>query len=90
MAIASVGAPTTGGATATSTGAATDAGYTTEQVTISCPSGASNSIPISYKTQQCRSAMIAYAEIYACNRIDDFARAAQTCSSACGNAQCRE
>lgn len=70
--------------------AATAADYNQEHVTISCPSGVSNSIPISYRTQACRSAMINYAQVYACNMIDNFASAAQQCKNACGNAQCRE
>ncbi|MDX6751568.1 hypothetical protein SH611_17320 [Geminicoccaceae bacterium 1502E] len=77
---------------ARSGGAVTDpnAAYRRETVRISCPSGVSNSIPLSYRTQQCKSAMIFFAETYACNRIDDMQRATARCTSACGNAQCRE
>lgn len=73
-------------------GAASDvnAAYRSETVRVSCPSGASSSIPLSYRTQQCKSAMIFFAETYACNRIDDMQRATARCTSACGNAQCRE
>lgn len=80
--------PSVGGAAGGTSTA--EAGYTTEQVTISCPSGVSSTIPISYKTRQCRSAMIGFAEVYSCNLIDDFAKASQACSSACGDPQCRQ
>lgn len=65
-------------------------GYSSEQVAVDCPSGVSSTIPISYRTQQCRSAMIEFARVYACNLIDDMGAAAQHCRSACGNVQCRE
>ncbi|MGB3390235.1 MAG: hypothetical protein WBA88_19880 [Pseudaminobacter sp.] len=59
-----------------------------ESVTVSCPSGASSTIPIRYKTQSCRSAMIEFARVYSCNLIDDFAAVGQRCKSACGHPQC--
>lgn len=80
----------TAGVPGTDVSTGTGAGYTSEQVTVSCPSGVTSSIPISYKTQQCRAAMIDFAQAYSCNAIDDFARVSQSCRTACGNAQCRE
>jgi hypothetical protein len=65
-------------------------GYSSEQVAVDCPSGVSSTIPISYRTRQCRSAMIEFARVYACNLIDDMGTVAQRCRSACGNVQCRE
>jgi hypothetical protein len=81
---------TAGDAAGAGTGAGAATGYTSEQVTVSCPSGVTSTIPISYRTRQCRAAMIEFAEAYSCNAIDDFARVSQSCRSACGNAQCRE
>ncbi|HSK41143.1 MAG TPA: hypothetical protein VK943_15360 [Arenibaculum sp.] len=77
--------PATGTATASPQG-----DYEREEVAIDCPSGASSSIPISYRTTACRGAMIDYARVYSCNMIGDIGRATQACKSACGNAQCRE
>lgn len=71
-------------------GTATTDNHRQETVTVSCPSGISSGIPISYRTQACRSAMIDFARVYSCNMIDDFDRVAQQCRSACGDAQCRE
>jgi hypothetical protein len=62
--------------------------YKNEQVTVSCPSGVSSVIPISYKTAACRDAMVTFAKVYSCNLIDDFASAGATCQSACGDPQC--
>jgi hypothetical protein len=73
----------TGGRSAT-------ASYKNDQVTISCPSGVSSTIPISYRTSACRNAMITFAKVYSCNLIDDMASAGQACQSACGDPQCRE
>lgn len=70
-------------------GAAT-ARYRNDQVTITCPSGASSVIPLSYRTSACRSAMITFAKVYSCNMIDDMASAGTACQSACGDPQCRE
>lgn len=64
--------------------------YKNDQVTVSCPSGVSSTIPLSYKTEACRSAMISFAKVYACNMIDDFSAASASCQSACGDPQCRE
>jgi hypothetical protein len=64
--------------------------YQNDQVTIACPSGASNVIPLSYKTSACRAAMIDFAKVYSCNMIDDFSRVGAACQSACGDAQCRQ
>ena len=71
-------------------GSAPKASYTQEQVSVSCPSGVSSSIPISYRTRSCRDAMVDYAKVYSCNLIDDFSRVARQCKSACGDSQCRE
>jgi hypothetical protein len=76
-----IGMPSVGGATAS---------YQNDSVTITCPSGVSSSIPISYKTTACRSAMISFAKVYSCNLIDDMASAGQACQSACGDPQCRQ
>ena len=78
------------GAASPSAAPAAGAGYSNETVTLSCPGGASSSVPLQYKTQDCRSAMIAYWKAYACNQIGDIASATQQCKAACGNAQCRE
>lgn len=86
--------PTVGGSPSASadgmpSGTAT-ATYRNDQVTITCPSGVSSTIPISYKTEQCRSAMVNFAKVYSCNLIDDFNSAAAQCQSACGHPQCQE
>lgn len=65
-------------------------GYRNETVTLSCPSGVASSVPLQFRTQACRNAMVAYWKAYACNQIGDIASATQQCKSACGNAQCRE
>ncbi|KAA0679639.1 hypothetical protein DS837_25620 [Azospirillum brasilense] len=65
-------------------------GHRQDSVSITCPTGVSASIPLSYKTQACRSAMIDFARAYSCNLIDDFATVTRQCASACGNNQCRE
>lgn len=77
-------------ATAGTNAAPARADYRQEEVTITCPSGASSRMPISYRTSACRSAMVDYARVYSCNMIGDIAGATQACKSACGNAQCRE
>lgn len=64
--------------------------YQTEQVSINCPSGAGNTITISYKTQACRSAVINFSKVYACNLFNDFQSASSQCQSSCGDPQCRE
>ncbi|WP_162917701.1 hypothetical protein [Dongia deserti] len=81
--------PTPAGAV-TATRSATAESYQQDQVTITCPSGVSSTIPLSYKTQACREAMITFAKVYSCNMIDDMNAAASACQGACGNPQCRE
>lgn len=72
-------------------GDATAVSTQSDQVTITCPqSGLTSTIPLSYKTQICRSAMIDFAKVYACNMIDDMARVGAACQSACGHPQCLE
>lgn len=72
-------------------GDATVVSTLSDQVTITCPqSGLTSTIPLSYKTQGCRSAMIDFATVYACNMIDDMARVGSACQSACGHPQCLE
>lgn len=80
-------------ATATSAGqgaSAAGAGYTTEQVQITCASGTSSAIPLTFKTRTCRNAMENYARVYACNLIGEMDAAAQRCKQACGHIQCAE
>lgn len=80
----------TGSPTSSTAAAGGSGGYTKETVTLSCPSGVSNSVPLQYRTRACRNAMIVYWKAYACNQLGNIARATQQCKSACGNAQCRE
>lgn len=61
-----------------------------ETYSFSCPSGASYSIPVSYRHASCGAAMKNFARVYSCNLIGDFAAAGQRCQQACGNAQCAE
>jgi len=61
-----------------------------ESYSFSCPSGASYSIPVSYRKASCGEAMKNFARVYSCNLIGDFASAGQRCQQACGNAQCAE
>lgn len=63
---------------------------TTESVTVTCPSGVSSKIPISYRTSACRAAMVEFARVYSCNLIDNFASAQAACQAACGHPQCRQ
>ncbi|MBO6562103.1 MAG: hypothetical protein JJ959_16280 [Nisaea sp.] len=81
-------ATTTANAGQTPTPAA--GGYTTEKVRITCASGVSNTVPLTFKTRTCRNAMENYARVYACNLIDDMQAAAQRCKQACGHIQCAE
>lgn len=89
-AAAQAGATVSGMGNGTNNAGAASASYQSDQVTVTCPSGVSSTIPLSYKTQACRSAMITFAKVYACNMIDDFSSASASCQSACGNPQCRE
>ena len=84
------GTPSPNGGGAGASGGTASATYRNDQVTITCPSGVSSTIPISYKTEQCRSAMVNFAKVYSCNLIDDFNSAAAQCQSACGHPQCQE
>lgn len=76
--------------TAVPAAAASGGAPTTETYSFSCPSGASYSIPVSYRNAACGAAMKTFARVYSCNLIDDFAAAGQRCQQACGNAQCAE
>jgi len=60
------------------------------QMSGSCPSGTAINISIPYRTQGCLAAKKEFTRIYACNEVDDFARAHQQCSSACGHPNCDE
>lgn len=71
-------------------GMTASATYRNDQVTVECPSGVSSVIPVSYKTEACRDAMVSFAKVYACNMIDDFSSASAACQSACGDPQCRQ
>jgi hypothetical protein len=62
-------------------------GLTTEQVAITCPSGVSSTVPITYRTRACFEAARQFAVTYACNRLDQ-ARVMQNCTNACGHPQC--
>lgn len=59
-----------------------------ERFSFSCPSGASSSMTITYRTASCASAAKNYARVYGCNMINDFGSAQRQCQQACGNAQC--
>jgi hypothetical protein len=83
--------PATGAPLATPAAAPAPAGAAkSETYSFSCPSGASYSIPISYRNAACGAAMKNFARAYSCNLIGDFAPAGQQCKQACGNAQCAE
>jgi len=91
--LSAAGSSVASGAAGTGTMASSGpaAAFKSETVSISCPSGSGpHSIPLYYKSQSCRSAMLNYAKVYACNLIDDMQSAAQRCKSACGDIQCRE
>lgn len=64
------------------------AGLQHESYTVSCPSGVTNAIPLSFRTQQCRSAMINLATVYSCNDFNNFESAHATCQAACGSPNC--
>lgn len=82
-------APVTASAGATSAAAsAAAAGLQHETYTVRCPSGVSNSIPLSFRTQQCRSAMINLATVYSCNDFERFEAAHATCQASCGSPNC--
>ncbi len=66
------------------------AGPQTESYALQCPSGVTNTIPLSYRTQQCRSAMIAYAQAYACNDFNSFESVQTNCQAACGSPSCEQ
>lgn len=83
---------TTGGTTGSSTPstsatASAGNGLKTEQVTITCPSGVSNVVPITYRTNACFTAAERFAKTYACNKLDHSARM-KSCIDACGHPQC--
>lgn len=59
----------------------------TYNATISCPSGASNTIPVPYRTEMCRVAAIDFAKTYSCNLMDQE-RVMRNCQAACGDPQC--
>ena len=63
-------------------------GYMTDSVTHKCPSGSTGSIPLKFKTQVCRSAMVEFSRAYACNDFNQFQRVQQQCQQACGHPQC--
>lgn len=63
-------------------------GFQTETYRVSCPSGVSNDIPLHYRTQQCRSAMIDFAQAYSCNDYRRFEQVHAACERACGSVNC--
>ncbi|MCW4629484.1 hypothetical protein [Marinomonas rhodophyticola] len=66
----------------------TSASFQTESYRVSCPSGVSNDIPLRYKTQQCRTAMIDFATAYSCNDYQRFEQVHTACDQACGSVNC--
>lgn len=64
------------------------ANFQTETYRVSCPSGVSNDIPLRYKTQQCRTAMIDFATAYSCNDYQRFEQVHAACDQACGSVNC--
>ena len=63
-------------------------GFQTETYRVSCPSGVSNDIPLHYRTQQCRTAMIDFATAYSCNEVNRFEQVHAACDQACGSVNC--
>jgi hypothetical protein len=63
-------------------------GFQTETYRVTCPSGVSNDIPLHYRTQQCRTAMIDFARTYSCNDYKRFDQVHAACESACGSVNC--
>lgn len=63
-------------------------GFQMETYRVTCPSGASNDIPLHYRTQQCRTAMIDFARAYSCNDYKRFEQVHAACDSACGSVNC--
>ncbi|MDP5056624.1 MAG: hypothetical protein NWP51_07110 [Marinomonas hwangdonensis] len=63
-------------------------GFQTETYRVSCPSGVSNDIPLHYRTQQCRAAMIDFATAYSCNEVNRFEQVHAACDQACGSVSC--
>ncbi|WP_100637527.1 ankyrin repeat domain-containing protein [Marinomonas sp. ef1] len=72
----------------TSTSLKPAANFQTETYRVSCPSGVSNDIPLRYKTQQCRTAMIDFAKAYSCNDYQRFEQVHAACDQACGSVNC--
>lgn len=72
----------------TSTSLKPVANFQTETYRVNCPSGVSNDIPLRYKTQQCRTAMIDFAKAYSCNDYQRFEQVHAACDQACGSVNC--
>lgn len=65
--------------------------FQTETYNLTCPSNETSSIPLRYKTQQCRSAMIELATAYGCNNLrdPDYQQSLHSnCQLACGHPNC--
>ncbi|NCT98047.1 MAG: hypothetical protein GXD23_11810 [Comamonadaceae bacterium] len=70
--------------------APTGPAFQTENHRFTCPSGVQGSVPLRYRTPQCRAAMIDFAQTYACNAVERFERVRQACQSACGAPTCEQ
>jgi len=62
-------------------------GIKVDQVQITCPHSGPHTIPVPYRTQQCRRAAIDFATTFVCNRMDQN-RVIRNCKTACSNHQC--
>lgn len=72
-------------------GQSTSSSFQTETYSLTCPSNETNNIPLRYKTQQCRAAMIELATAYGCNdlRNPEYQQSLHSnCQSACGHPNC--
>src|SRR3546814_17158028 len=61
-------------AAAPAAAAASGGSALSEAYSFSCPSGASYSIPVSYRNASCGAAMKNFARVYSCNLIGDLDR----------------
>lgn len=64
--------------------------FMSENHQFTCPSGVQGSVPLRYRTPQCRTAMIDFAQTYACNAADRFQQVRQACQTACGSPTCEQ
>jgi hypothetical protein len=82
----STAAASTGGAS----GNAAKGPLRSESYAAQCPLGKEVSLPLTYRTQACRSAMIDFALAYMCNDFERFQQVQSRCVSACGTSTCNE